>query len=100
MKLNSYEIDNQLFNKQMGLYIKIDNLINKKFDELEPDILSVLTRTLMDLDDRIQIYKKGLQHGEMFNVNHYRNPKEKIGLKETGYISLKDIMSDVKPLDY
>ena len=32
MKLNSYEIDNQLFNKQMGLYIKIDNLI-KIFDE-------------------------------------------------------------------
>ena len=37
MKLNSYEIDNQLFQRQMGLYIKIDNLINKKFDELEPD---------------------------------------------------------------
>ena len=95
MKLNSYEIDNQLFNKQMGLYIKIDNLINKKFDELEPDILSVLTRTLMDLDDRIQIYRKGLQHGEMFNTGHYRKPKEKVGLKEGGYISLKDIMSEV-----
>ena len=95
MKLNSYEIDNQLFQKQMGLYIKIDNLINKKFDELEPDILSILSRTLMDLDDRIQIYKKGLQHGEMFNTGHYRKPKEKVGLKEGGYISLKDIMSEV-----
>lgn len=95
MKLNSYEIDNQLFNKQMGLYIKIDNLINKKFDELDPDILSVLTRTLMDLEDRIQIYKKGLQHVEMFNVGHYRKPKEKIGLKEGGFISLKDIMNEV-----
>jgi hypothetical protein len=97
MKLNSYEIDNQLFQKQMGLYIKIDNLINKKFDELEPDILSILSRTLMDLDDRIQIYKKGLQHGEMFNVGHYRKPKEKVGLKESGFISLKDIMSEVNP---
>ncbi len=77
MKLNSYEIDNQIFNKQMSLYMKIDNLINKKFDELEPDILSVLTRTLMDLDDRIQIYKNGLKHGEMFNVNYTRNPKER-----------------------
>ena len=77
MKLNSYEIDNQLFQKQMGLYIKIDNLINKRFDELEPDILSILARTLMDLDDRIQIYKKGLQHGEMFNVNYTRNSKER-----------------------
>ena len=97
MKLNSYEIDNQLFQKQMGLYIKIDNLINKKFDELEPDILSVLTRTLMDLDDRIQIYKKGLQNGEMFNAGHYRKPKEKVGLKESGFISLRDIMSELHP---
>ena len=97
MKLNSFEIDNQLFQKQMGLYIKIDNLINKKFDELEPDILSVLTRTLMDLDDRIQIYRKGLANGEMFNVGNYRKPKEKVGLKESGFISLKDIMSEVNP---
>lgn len=97
MKLNSYEIDNQLFNKQMSLYIKIDNLINSRFNEFDPDMLSVLTRTLMDLDDRIQIYKKGLQHGEMFNVGHYRKPKEKVGLKESGFISLKDIMSEVHP---
>jgi len=97
MKLNSYEIDNQLFNKQMSLYIKIDNLINSRFNEFDPDMLSVLTRTLMDLDDRIQIYKKGLQHGEMFNVGHYRKPKEKVGLKESGFISLKNIMSEVNP---
>jgi len=77
MKLNSYEIDNQLFNRQMGLYMKIDNLINKKFDELDPDILSVLTRTMMDLEDRIQIYKKELQHGEMFNVNYTRKIKQR-----------------------
>ena len=95
MKLNSYEIDNQLFNKQMSLYIKIDNLINSRFNEFDPDMLSVLTRTLMDLDDRIQIYKKGLQHGEMFNANHYRNQKEKIGLKESGFISLKSLLSEV-----
>ena len=80
-----------------GIKANSDNLINKKFDELEPDILSILSRTLMDLDDRIQIYKKGLQHGEMFNVGHYRKPKEKVGLKEGGFISLKDIMSKVNP---
>jgi hypothetical protein len=77
MKLNSYEIDNQLFNRQMGLYMKIDNLINKRFDEIDPDMLSVLTRTMMDLEDRIQIYKRGLRHGEMFNMNYTRNPKER-----------------------
>jgi hypothetical protein len=76
MKYNSNEIDNQLFNKQMSLYMKIDNLINKRFDELEPDILSVLTRTMMDLEDRIQIYKKGLQNKEMFNVNYPNNRSE------------------------
>jgi len=61
----------------MSLYTKIDNLINQRFNELDPDMLSLLTRTLMDLDDRIQIYRKGLQHGEMFNVNYTRNPKER-----------------------
>lgn len=76
MKYNSNEIDNQLFNKQLSLYMKIDNLINKKFDELEPDILSVLTRTMMDLEDRIQTYRKGLQNREMFNVNYPNNRSE------------------------
>ena len=92
MKLNSYEIDNQLFKKQMSLYMKIDNLINSRFNEFDPDMLSVLTRTLMDLDDKIQIYKKGLQHGEMFNVNYTRNKKER---KLEG-ISLVEIMNKIK----
>ena len=92
MKLNSYEIDNQLFKKQMSLYMKIDNLINSRFNEFDPDMLSVLTRTLMDLDDKIQIYKKGLQHGEMFNVNYTRNPKER---KLEG-ISLVEIMNKIR----
>jgi len=77
MKYNSTEIETVLFNKQMSLYTKIDNLINQRFNELDPDMLSVLTRTLMDLEDRIQIYKKGLQHGEMFNINYTRNKKER-----------------------
>ncbi len=92
MELVSHEIDKQLFRKQMSLYMKIDNLINSRFNELDPDILSVLTRTLMDLDDKIQIYKKGLQHGEMFNVNYNRNPKER---KLEG-ISLVEIMNKIK----
>ena len=91
MKLNSYEIDNQLFKKQMSLYMKIDNLINSRFNELDPPMLSVLTRTLMDLDDRIQVFKKSLKHGEMFNVNYTRNPKE---MKLEG-ISLMEIYSSI-----
>jgi hypothetical protein len=92
MRLNSHEIDNQLFKKQMSLYMKIDNLINSRFNEFDPDMLSVLTRTLMDLDDKIQIYKKGLQHGEMFNVNYSRNIKEN---KNTD-ISLHEIYQSIK----
>ena len=61
----------------MSLYMKIDNLINSRFNQLDPPMLSVLTRTLMDLDDRIQVFKKSLKHGEMFNVNYTRNPKER-----------------------
>jgi len=87
MKLNSYEIDNQLFNRQMGLYVKIDNLINKRFDELDPDILSVLTRTMMDLEDRIQIYKKELQKGEMFGVT-YQNLRKSKKVESTSLIEI------------
>ena len=57
--------------------MKIDTLINSRFNEFDPDMLSVLTRTLMDLDDKIQLYKSGLKHGEMFNVNYTRNTKER-----------------------
>jgi hypothetical protein len=66
MKRNSIEIEELLFNKQLELYIRIDNLINKQFDELEADVMSVLTRTLMDLEDKIQLYKKELERKEMF----------------------------------
>jgi hypothetical protein len=91
MKLNSYEIDNQLFKKQMSLYMKIDTLINSRFNEFDPDMLSVLTRTLMDLDDKIQIYKNDLKHIEMFNVNYNRNKKE----RKLEYISLIEIYNSI-----
>lgn len=96
MKMNSYEIDNLLFQKQMSLYNKIDNLINKKFDELDPDILSVLTRTLMDLDDRIQLYKRHLKNGEMFNVDYDRVKKERERLREVENMKLKTIMKECR----
>ncbi len=100
MKLNSYEIDNEIFNKQMSLYLKIDNLINKRFDELEPDILSILTRTLMDLDDRIQVYKKGMQNKELYSSNTYRYSKEKVGIEESKQIRLNEILKELKISDF
>jgi hypothetical protein len=77
MKLNSYEISYLLFKKQLDMYLKIDKLIQNRFDELDPDILSVLTRTQGELSDKIEIYTKELKHGEMFNINYTRNPKER-----------------------
>ncbi len=79
MKRNSIEIEELLFNKQLDLYIRIDKLINKQFDELEADVMSVLTRTLMDLEDRIQLYKKELERREMYgNTFKERNNLNKI----------------------
>lgn len=77
MKLNSYEISYLLFKKQLDMYLKIDKLIQNRFDELDPDILSVLTRTQGELSDKIEIYTKELKHGEMFNINYTRNSKER-----------------------
>jgi hypothetical protein len=67
MNYNSNEIETILFHKQMNLYTRIDNLLNQKFDELPPDTISDLTSTLIELDDRIQSYKRDLKQREMFN---------------------------------
>jgi len=67
VKYNSKEISDTLFEKQISLYSKIDNLIHQRFNELDPDMLSVLTRTLMDLEDRIQLYVKELKQREMYH---------------------------------
>ena len=77
MELNSYEIDRILYQKQMRLYQRIDDLINKQFDTLEADKLAVLTRTMKDLEGSIQLYKKGLQNGELFGVTYHSNRKPK-----------------------
>lgn len=78
MELNSYEIDRMLYQKQIRLYQRIDDLINKQFDTLEADKLAVLTRTMKDLEGSIQLYKKGLQNGELFGK--FYNVK-RIGIK-------------------
>ncbi len=77
MELNSYEIDRILYQKQMRLYQRIDDLINKQFDTLEADKLAVLTRTMKDLEGSIQLYKKGLQNGELFGNTYHNNRKPK-----------------------
>ena len=60
-------------------------------DKLDKVVI-IISKYPRYLDDKIQIYKKGLQHGEMFNVNYNRNPKER---KLEG-ISLVEIMNKIK----
>jgi hypothetical protein len=41
----------------------------------------------MDLEDRIQIYKKELQKGEMFNIN-YHNLRKNKKLESTSLVEI------------
>jgi hypothetical protein len=40
-------------------------------------MLNVLTGTLMDLDDKVQLYKRGIQNGELFGVSYHNNRKQR-----------------------
>jgi hypothetical protein len=91
MKYNSNEIETILFHKQMNLYTRIDNLLNQKFDELPPDTISDLTSTLIELDDRIQSYKRDLKQRELFGVSYHNFRKSR---KVEG-ISLTEIFRNV-----
>jgi len=66
MRYNSTEISLSILEKQLSLYYRIDNLIQTKFEELGPDIISDLTSTLIDLEDKIQLNLKELKQREMF----------------------------------
>jgi len=77
MEMNSYEIDRLLYQRQIRLYQRIDDLINNQFEKFDPDMLNVLTGTLMDLDDKVQLYKRGLQNGELFGVSYHSNRKQR-----------------------
>jgi hypothetical protein len=66
MKYNSTEISLSLLEKQLSLYNRIDNLIQTKFEELGPEIISDLTSTLIDLEDKIQMNLKELRQREMY----------------------------------
>jgi HD-GYP domain-containing protein (c-di-GMP phosphodiesterase class II) len=77
MEMNSYEIDRLLYQKQIRLYQRIDDLINNQFEKFDPDMLNVLTGTLMDLDDKVQLYKRGIQNGELFGVSYHNNRKQR-----------------------
>jgi hypothetical protein len=76
MEYNSSEIERIIINRQINLYKRIDNLLNQRFNELEPDIISDLTSTLIDLDDRIYNYTKGIKNSELFGITYNSNRKQ------------------------
>lgn len=92
MEMNSYELDRILFNRQLSLYKRIDDMMQKHFSELDSERLSALSRTMLELEDRMQMYKKGLQHSEMFGVTYRNNRKE----RKIEVISLLEILSTIK----
>ena len=91
MKYNSNEIETILFHKQMNLYTRIDNLLNQRFEELEPDVISDLTSTLIELDDRIQSYKRYLKQRELFGTTYHKIRNN----KKIEEISLMEIFSTI-----
>jgi hypothetical protein len=91
MKYNSNEIENIIFHKQMNLYTRIDNLLNQRFEELEPDVISDLTSTLIELDDRIQSYKRDLKQKELFGTTYHKIRNN----KKIEEISLMEIFSTI-----
>jgi hypothetical protein len=91
MNFNSYEVDRILFNRQLDLYQRIDDMIKKHFDELDSDRLAVLSRTLLELEERMQLYKKGLQHSELFGATNRNIRKDK---KLEGF-SLMEILRSI-----
>lgn len=91
MEMNSYELDRLLYNRQLSLYKRIDDMMQKHFSELDSDRLSALSRTMLELEDRMQIFKKNMQHSEMFGVTYRNNRKE----RKIEEISLLEILSTI-----
>jgi hypothetical protein len=77
MEYNSSQIERILINRQINLYKRIDDLINYRFNELDPGIISDLTSTLIELDDRIHNYTKEMKNSELFGVSYHNNRKQK-----------------------
>ena len=75
----------------MNLYTRIDNLLNQKFDELPPDTISDLTSTLIELDDRIQSYKRDLKQRELFGTTYHKIRNN----KKVDEISLTEIFRNI-----
>ena len=85
MKYTSYEIEEMLFNKQIRTYNRIMDLINKDFDTMGEDRLSILLRNCIDMYGDIQSYNSKLKTQEMYQVNYRKKEKKNLTLKTYSY---------------
>lgn len=85
MKYTSSEIDDILFNKQIMTYNRILDLINKDFDTMGEDRLSILLRNCIDMYGDLQSFNNNLKTKEMYQVNYRKKEKENLTLKTYSY---------------
>jgi hypothetical protein len=85
MKYTSFEIEEMLFNKQIRTYNRIMDLINKDFDTMGEDRLSILLRNCIDMYGDIQSYNNNLKTQEMYQVNYRKKEKKNLTLKTYSY---------------
>ena len=74
-----------LFNKQIRTYNRIMDLINKDFDTMGEDRLSILLRNCIDMYGDIQSYNNNLKTQEMYQVNYRKKEKKNLTLKTYSY---------------
>lgn len=85
MKYTSSEIEEILFNKQIRTYNRIMDLINRDFDTMGEDRLSILLRNCIDMYGDIQSYNNNLKTQEMYQVNYRKKEKKNLTLKTYSY---------------
>jgi len=61
------------------------DLINKDFDTMGEDRLSILLRNCIDMYGDIQSYNNNLKTQEMYQVNYRKKEKENLKLKTYSY---------------
>lgn len=66
MNYKSSEIEKILFDKQIQTYTRIMDLINRDFDNMDEERLSILLRNCIYMFGDIQIHIKNLKSREMY----------------------------------
>lgn len=66
MNYKSSEIEQILFDKQIQTYTRIMDLINRDFDNMDEERLSILLRNCIDMFGDIQIQIKSKKSREMY----------------------------------